>query len=473
MEGRLVFIQFSFLDIVKISYRLPFVIRVYRKFDFRLGAKCRKDRVKTLWVGFYLRKNVKNLANPSPNLVIGSDTLSKWQNLASQNVKEGFNVAEDEHNTSLDDDQSTVGETSEGELGSSSDELTKTTTKESSSRRPVIRKPLKPKQQSTPSEGKHSTSSFLKLDTPADTKRTIITRNSSALNSLRQGRKMLRGNKDKSGRSKAEVIDMIATAMNKANVETRAGQRILSSLSNSANPSPRRESIRQRAETLSKSPELQEMPTVSKILEKVATNNVQIMGLDSSDLESEIDDAPPPSPPNLPRPTKTELVRTELNSVTGPLGLLSRADLNEPNPLLRDRLLRLSSVDTTAPDPSKLANKPLDGIQQENKSNRSGGLAMRRNKSSGSLVEMMMTNKLNAGFRPMGLANIVNTGSMDGQSSSSVGLLGLVDTTTSQDIQTSKSVETGLDSVQKPDNNTTNGGGGGFGFFSSFLGKLS
>ena len=289
---------------------------------------------------------------------------------------------------------------------------------------------------------------------------------------------MLKGNKDKSGRSKAEVIDMIASAMNKANVETRAGQRILTSLStNSANASPRRESIRQRAETLSKSPELQGMPTVSKVLEKVATNNVD--GLDPSDLESEIDDAPPPSPPNLHRPAKTERVRTELNSVTGPLGLLSRADLNEPNPSLRDRLLRLSSVDTNAPDPLKLVNKPLSDIQQEDETPGSKNLGMRRNKSSGSLVEMMMANKLNAGFRPMGLANVVNSSSLDGQTSSSSGLLGLVDATTTTTVneskQTSKSVETGLDSVKTSDSNNTSdaGGGGGFGFFSSFLGKLS
>ena len=119
---------------------------------------------------------------------------------------------------------------------------------------------------------------------------------------------------------------------------------------------------------------------------------------------------------------------------------------------------------------------------------------VRRNKSSGSLVDMMVSGKLHSGFRPMGLTNLVNsTGSVDGGQNQSAGLLGLLDNTTtspansssagtlagtpsstSRTVKSSSSLETGLNNAQTPptvENN--NSGGGGFGFFSSFLGKLS
>ena len=167
--------------------------------------------------------------------------------------------------------------------------------------------------------------------------------------------------------------------MNKANVEAKAGQRILSSLNNSVSATPRRESIRQRAETLTKSPELlQEMPNVTRVLEKV-TQNIDALGLTSSDLDSEIDDVPPPLPASPSR------VPEELNSVSGPLGLLNRADLNEPNPTLRNRLMRMSSVDKT--------NGPLDSkhtLTTSSLSDKSMS-GVRRNKSSGSLVDMMVS----------------------------------------------------------------------------------
>ncbi|XP_066925431.1 putative leucine-rich repeat-containing protein DDB_G0290503 isoform X1 [Clytia hemisphaerica] len=437
------------------------------------------------------KKNVKKLQIVKP--MEGSDTLSKWHNLASQNVKDGFNVSDvsptksDAPEAIVDSDTSTAEESdhdNNGQTAHNIDPSAPTANKKT----PTIRKPLKPKKQSTPTSVKNSGggNSFLKgLETPDTTKRTILTRNSSAMNSLRQGRRMLRS-KDNNGRSKAEVIDMIANAMNKANVEAQAGQRILSSITNSTSSTPRRESIRQRAETLSKSPDIQEMPTVTKVLEKVA-HNVEALGFSSSDLESEIDDAPPRPFDTLPPQgvqtsfnSNTSIVQTELNSVTGPLGLLSRADLNEPNPMLKNRLLRMSSIDRNAPPlPTKLDNKPLSSLTEST--------GIRRNKSSGSLVEMMSSNKLNAGFRPVGLTNLMNSGSLEGGNSPS-GLLGLVNTPTTtntkfgsatdigqetpppQKPQTSKSVETGLDSVRTPDQNTS---GGAFGFFSSFLGKLS
>ena len=425
--------------------------------------------------------------------------MSKWQNLASQNVKDGFNISDvsptkETQSSPFGDVLGGGGFTTDESNSANEDNAATTTTVATpnpNKKMPTIRKPLKPHKQSTPAEtGKESTAttSVLRgLETPKNTKRTILTRNSSALHSLRKGRKMLRSN-EKDGRSKTEVIDMIASAMNKANVEAKAGQRILSSLNNSVSSTPRRESIRQRAETLTKSPELlQEMPNVTKVLEKV-TQNIDALGLTSSDLDSEIDDAPPPLPAGPPS------VPQELNSVSGPLGLLNRADLNEPNPTLRNRLMRMSSVDK----PNGLQT-PLDTKHTLTTSGMSDKpTGVRRNKSSGSLVDMMVSGKLHSGFRPMGLANLVNsTGSVDGGQNAPAGLMGLLDSTTSpannttanssstgtlantpssstsQTVKTSSSLETGLDNVRTPTVENNNSGGGGFGFFSSFLGKLS
>ena len=398
-------------------------------------------------------------------------------------MKDGFNVSDvSPTKETVVGDFTTTDESSANEDTPTNNDSVTTIPGTPNGKRPTIRKPLKPHKQSTPAttESKDEKpittgNSFLKgLETPKNTKRTILTRNSSAMNSIRAGRKMLRST-EKNGRSKTEVIDMIASAMNKANVEAKAGQRILSSLSNSVSSTPRRESIRQRAETLTKSPELlQEMPNVTKVLEKV-TQNINALGLTSSDLDSEIDDAPPPSytPPR---------VVEELNSVTGPLGLLNRADVNEPNPMLRNRLMRMSSVDKA----NESAELGLSG------STTNSNLGVRRNKSSGSLVDMMVSGKLNSGFRPMGLANLMNTGIAGTTTTTepnSAGLLGLVNnaaissstgrlaTTTEtppSDVATkkasSRSVETGLDNVRTSENNNSTGG---FGFFSSFLGKLS
>ena len=426
---------------------------------------------------------------------VGSDTLSKWQNLASQNVKDGFNVSEVSPTKEAPSLSEIVGSggftTDESESSTNEDTATDndiptaSPTPNAQKKMPTIRKPLKPHKKSTPAaktttsgddKETTTTNSFLKgLETPKNTKRTILTRNSTALNSLRKGRKMLRSN-EKDGRSKAEVIDMIASAMNKANVEAKAGQRILSSLNNSVSSTPRRDSIRQRAETLTKSPELlQEMPNVTRVLEKV-TQNIEALGLTSSDLDSEIDDAPPPSPRSSP-----PCVVEELNSVSGPLGLLNRADLNEPNPTLRNRLMRMSSADKNGPVGASSELFLENGSKQQvNMSDKLTGV--RRNKNSGSLVDMMVTGKLSSGFRPMGLVNsstgllgLVNntttTSTINTASSSSTGTL--ADSPPSSQVvkNTSRSVETGLDNVRTPENN--NSGGGGFGFFSSFLGKLS
>ena len=93
--------------------------------------------------------------------------------------------------------------------------------------------------------------------------RTIITRNSSILDSMRKARSML--NKDNgSAKSKANAIDILANAMNKANVEAKAGQRILESVAN--------RNMQDRAATSPSKTDYQDMPKVNKVLERLASN---------------------------------------------------------------------------------------------------------------------------------------------------------------------------------------------------------
>ena len=345
---------------------------------------------------------------------------------------------------------------------------TSTTTQESKQSGPKIRKPIRPNTASTPNVKK--TTSFMSgLETPAETKRTIITRNSSALNSLRQGRKLLK-NKEASSKSKAEVIDMIASAMNKANIEAQAGQRILTSISLSTKQRKRSDSLREKAETFSKSPDFQEMPTFSKVLEKVAQSpdTIPQSVTSSDDLESEVDESPP--------------VMADLNSISGPLGLLSRVDPARPNENLLNRLLRYSSIDTNAPPLRTVENKHLASVASHD-NNEGENIAIRRNKSSGSLVEMMMANKLQGSLRPLSVTGIVGNVSIEQleQKTSSVGLLSVVDSTKIEHTieqlnvnvqkETSKSVETGLDDVKRVESNKS--ASGGYGFFSSIFGSLS
>ena len=175
--------------------------------------------------------------------------MHKWHHLASENVRGGLNISENENsptpkvekplNTSLDDDRSTV-------VDEDKTLPTAGTAVEGSTDGDIISPPkIKPQKQNAHEEGK---SLFNNLNTPIKTKRTIITRNSSALNSLRRGRKMLQGNGGES-KSKSEVIDMIASAMSKVNVEKQTGNRILASLNkpNSSN--------QERGSNLSRSPE--------------------------------------------------------------------------------------------------------------------------------------------------------------------------------------------------------------------------
>lgn len=94
--------------------------------------------------------------------------------------------------------------------------------------------------------------------------RSIITRNSSVLDSMREARSMLTG-ENISTKSKANAIDILANAMSKANVEAKTGRRILESVAmknkqnRSASSPPRKD--------------YQDMPRVKKVFEKLALNN--------------------------------------------------------------------------------------------------------------------------------------------------------------------------------------------------------
>ena len=93
--------------------------------------------------------------------------------------------------------------------------------------------------------------------------RSIITRNSSILDSMREARSIL--NKENgSAQSKASAIDILANAMSKANVEAKTGQRILESVSS--------RSTQDRAGPSHVRKDYQDMPKVNKVLQKLASN---------------------------------------------------------------------------------------------------------------------------------------------------------------------------------------------------------
>lgn len=93
--------------------------------------------------------------------------------------------------------------------------------------------------------------------------KSIITRNSSILASMREARSML-GKENGSAKSKANAIDILANAMNKANVEAKTGQRILESVSMS--------NSRSRAVSTPGRKDYPDMPKLNKVLEKLASN---------------------------------------------------------------------------------------------------------------------------------------------------------------------------------------------------------
>lgn len=92
--------------------------------------------------------------------------------------------------------------------------------------------------------------------------RSIITRNSSVLESMRKARSMLTSDNG-SAKSKADAIDILANAMTKANVEAKTGQRILESVAS--------KNKENRAAVTPLRKDYQDMPKVSKVLERLAS----------------------------------------------------------------------------------------------------------------------------------------------------------------------------------------------------------
>jgi len=419
----------------------------------------------------------------------GSDTLNKWHHLASQNVTGGLTINEGEQspeqkklNLSLEDDTDTVIDSHNvPPTISLPDPISETTTDEEILS-PQVRKTPRVIKQSTPN-AKKITSMFADLDT-AQKRRTIITRNSSVLSSIRQGRKLL-NEEDKAGKSKTEVIDMIANAMSKVNVEAKTGKRILDSLA--ANKKIKKPVVSPKTE-------YKDMPHVSRVLEKAAqskhdeavkeeeaieiaqqkgkeeTKKDEKLFIESKILKNEIDVLESPVNANLPKnenkPKLTSIVNklsldlddslsdpdeSDMNNVGGPLGLLNRANPTESNNEIMSRLLRLSG-------------QGINNVQATKQDNDS--LGIRRNQSGGSLVDMMMLNK--RGTRgPMGVAHLVSPSS----SISFDNTLNPLQSTNNEGVKpsTSKSAESGLDI--KP--STNNGDSGLYGGFMSFLGKFS
>ena len=379
--------------------------------------------------------------------------------------------------SSLEDDHVTV--VNDNILNLPDVDIDSSTDKELAKKRP---KPLpRNLKQSTPDE-KRSNSAFASLSTPVHQKRTIITRNSAALNSLRQGRKLLT-DKERAGKSSVEVIDMIANAMSKVNVEAKTGQRILMSLA-----------ANQKKKHKSDSPShgYKNMPHVNKALEKVAQNKKgnedQItsnkystetvipkdekkvliqnkLAYDNDTVDSDTDYQ------NLSLASKVEYLHLDvksqasddidndidedLNSVSGPLGLLNRANPSESNDEIMGRLLRFSGQGKDNTLKNENAHRTLS-----------------RNKSNGSLVDLVANKR--------GIGSLTTTSHLISPLSQP-GAISLNTTSNTNETdntsnisppkQTSKSVESGLDNP-KPESEPNNQSGGLYGLL-SFFGKLT
>ena len=98
---------------------------------------------------------------------------------------------------------------------------------------------------------------------PSHHDRSIITRNSSILDSMREARSMLK-KENSSAQSKANAIDILANAMSKANVEAKTGQRILESVA-TRNTGDKTVSSKMRKD-------YEDMPKVNKVLQRLAAD---------------------------------------------------------------------------------------------------------------------------------------------------------------------------------------------------------
>lgn len=233
---------------------------------------------------------------------LGSITLHKWHDLASENVVAGLNVgnvltpqkeAADTHahlppcspneydstldntepDTRLEDLDNDIFEAEDEDFGitfkadntvkkGQNNAKAKQSTPVQASQRTL--ESLRNSVQAISAETERQLGGLSSLAKRKSSKpdRSIITRTSSLLDSLREGRAMLT-KEGANGKSRADAIDILAHAMNKANVEAKTGQRILESVNeNSRTPSAL--STDKKA--------YQDMPKLNKVLERLASN---------------------------------------------------------------------------------------------------------------------------------------------------------------------------------------------------------
>eukprot|EP00794_Sanderia_malayensis_P017746 gene17746-19520_t len=241
----------------------------------------------------------------------GSVTLHKWHHLASANVVAGLNVgnvltpqkeqdspdlvgnlsqnsltdyastleeagtdvsikrSRDSDNEASDSDDDDVGIIFQTKNKSKSDEKVSEGKKQSTPNQTIPRHDHTIRQNMQPGQGGFD--AHAGTSRPSMPDRSIITRNSSVLASLREGRAMLnlKGG-DSTRKSRADAIDILANAMSKANIEAKTGQRILESM-NDSKAKARRASSSTASSITSKG--FSDMPKLNKVLDRLASNN--------------------------------------------------------------------------------------------------------------------------------------------------------------------------------------------------------
>lgn len=391
----------------------------------------------------------------------GSDTLNKWHHLANKNVKGGLDITTEEaHPVDMNSTSSSVEDEIPHRTDSISTIILDDTDSEVFNTTVPVPKP-RPTKITSPREKPVPRPRGIS-DVSSPQKKTIITRNSSALKSLRQGRNMLKSSQ-KGGRSQADVIGMIASAMGKVNVEPKAEQRILSSFlspTGTTNVSPVKS-------------DFTSMPNVAKALEKAAQINVKEPS-EISEYDNWTEDFNSSSETQSITQSSLRTTRTagSLHSISGPLGLLNRANPSQPDPEILNNLLRYSS--SNHQPNTELLNEPKNPESNE----LSADLRENMRSPTGSLVNIIASNRLKS--RSLGMTSMV---SLDNPSLASS--VEGIDSPTPKDelekeidadeigrtkedidpINSSQISQTGLDKTGEE-------GAGLFGLF-SFLGKLT
>uniref|UniRef100_T2M3I9 Trafficking kinesin-binding protein 1 n=1 Tax=Hydra vulgaris TaxID=6087 RepID=T2M3I9_HYDVU len=317
------------------------------------------------------KKSVKRLQIVKP--MEGSDTLNKWHHLASKNVNGGINSISEpskENISIISEDKVILNNTPIPPPRKKPDNL-------------VIPE-QKHEQSFTPSSTENSNVFFGDLD-QTHNKRTIITRTSNALTSLRQGRMLLK-DETNSDKSKSEVIGMIANAISKVNVEAKTGRRILQSISESP-----------KSQVVSPRSDYKDMPNVSRALTKAAERRI------SESRTSEL----------IMEETKSLNNSIGLDNVGGPLGLINRTDPTDL-PAYSHRLLRFSRStpafeqtnqnSMSDVDPS-LSHELDDAAEVQSKNNTLNNI---NRGNHGNLASLLVNLKLRSQPNPFGLESALN-----------------------------------------------------------------